>query len=111
MVCNTYTITNAFGKFGKQCYNNNFAESITIRYFLQQINNMRLNFDTLTEERQNELKEITGTQILAFIISNLGKGLSPQDLLTKCSEYANTPEELAYIVYLVTGASVSARFI
>jgi hypothetical protein len=72
---------------------------------------MRLNFDTLTEERRNELKAITGTQILAFIISNLEKGLSPHDLLINCSKYVNTPEELAYIVYLVTGTSVSAGFI
>lgn len=72
---------------------------------------MTLNFDTLSLDRKNELKTITRTQILEYILSNGVNGLSLEDVMEQAAEYVNTPEELAYIVFLVTGSSVSAGLI
>ena len=72
---------------------------------------MTLNFDTLTEERQDELELICTTKILLYLVSNISKGISPRDLMEKCAEYSNSPEELTFMTYLVTGASVSSGLI
>lgn len=73
--------------------------------------NMTLNLDTLTQERRNEINTIIRTQILEHILNNVFNGLSMDDVIKKCAEYVNTPEELAYITYVTTGACVSSGLI
>ena len=71
---------------------------------------MILNFKNLSKERREELKTITGTKVLSYILLN-NQDLSIEDILTEAGKYSETPEELAYITYLIVGASISAGFI
>ena len=67
---------------------------------------MNLNFDIITPERYDEINRQMSTDVFLFIMTNIKKGISLQELFTEVGKYVETPEELAYATYTVTGAAI-----